>query len=262
MLFYLPEDYNKLMAKKEKVGIKFKLTWLLIFINVLVFLLVFSAPQEVRDGAFERYALSQGSATQLWRWVTSMFLHASASHLFFNMLGLYFFGRIVEGQVRPQWFFSIYFASGFLGSLAFLFTSAAPVVGASAGIFGLLGAAMLWKPLERVHLYVFPLPLAIIAAMYIITESFVAYYQPGFGNVAHIAHIGGLITGAVFAFMNKPGQAAKGLFWLGLMAALLVIIAPIIGFVADAGQLILNIVDFLVGLVLYGLAWILSFLWF
>ena len=249
------------MAKREKSGVRYKLTWLLIFLNVMVFLLVFSAPEEVRDGAFSRYALSQGTATQLWRWVTSMFLHASASHLFFNMLGLYFFGKIVESQVRPQWFFSIYFASGFLGSLAFLFTSDAPVVGASAGIFGLLGAAMLWKPLEKIHLYVFPMPLTLVAAMFIVTESFIAYFQPGFGNVAHVAHIGGLITGAVFAFMNKPGQSAKGLLWLGLMAVLLVIIAPIIGFVSDIGQLLLSFVDFLVGIVLYGLSWALSFMW-
>ena len=245
----------------EEGSLNIRLTWLLIFLNVLVFLVVFSAPEAVRTGIFERYALSQGTATQLWRWVTSMFLHASASHLFFNMLGLYFFGRIVESQVKPQWFLSIYFVGGFLGALSFLFTSTVPVVGASAGIFGLLGAAMLWKPLGRVYFFVFPMPLSLVAVIFIITESFVAYYQPGFGNVAHIAHIGGLITGSVFAFVNKPSKSMKGLLWLGLMAVLLVIIAPIIEFVADAGQFILDILDYIIGGILGIFTWLLSFLW-
>jgi membrane associated rhomboid family serine protease len=249
------------MAKEEKAGMKYRITWLLIFLNVIVFLLVFSAPQDVRDGTFERYSLSQATAAQIWRWVTSMFLHASASHLFFNMLGLFVFGRIVESQVKPQWYLSIYFASGLLGSLAFLFTSPVPVVGASGAIFGLLGAAMLWKPLEKVFIFVFPLPLSLVAVLYIITESLVAYSQPGFGDVAHIAHIGGLITGAVFGFVNSPKKAGKGFLWLILMAAILVIIAPLIGFVADAGNLILQIVDTFVGIFLYGLAWALSTLW-
>lgn len=249
------------MAKKEKSLTEKKLTLLLIFLNVLIFLLVFSAPEAIRPGIFERYSLSQATAFQLWRWLTSMFMHASASHLFFNMLGLYFFGRLVENEVKPQWFLSIYFMSGFLGSLAFLFTSAVPVVGASGAIFGLLGAAMLLRPAEKVHLFVFPLPLGIVAAMFIITEGFVSYYQPGFGNVAHIAHIGGLITGAVFAFANSPKKAGKGLLMLMLMVAIVVILAPLIDIVAGAGQFLLDILDRIIGFFLYGLAWLLSFLW-
>jgi membrane associated rhomboid family serine protease len=248
--------------KKEKSWKDSKITWFLIVLNVLVFLIVFSAPEQVRKGAFERYSLSQATATQVWRWVTSMFLHASASHLFFNMLGLYIFGRLVEEKVRPQWFLAIYFVGGFLGSLAFLFTSPAAVVGASAGIFSLLGAAMLLNPPQKVNIFVFPLPLSLVGAMYVISESFAAYYLPGFGNVAYIAHVGGLITGAVFAFAYDPKQAFKGVLMLLLMVAILFILAPILSFATGAGSIILGIVDFVVGIVLYGLAWLLSFLWY
>ncbi len=190
-----------------------------------------------------------------------MFLHASATHLFFNMIGLYFFGRILEREAKPQWFLSIYFASGFLGSLAFILTSIVPVVGASAAIFGLMGAVMLLKPLEKVYVFLFPLPLGIVAALYIITESFVAYYQPGFGNVAHIAHLGGIATGALFAFIKNPKKAAKGLLMLGLLVAIVIMLYPVFGLLAGLGQYMLGIIDNVVGFFLYGAASLLGFLW-
>ena len=256
-------DSNKFMGKKtQRTWKDSKLTWMLILLNVLVFLIVFSAPKPVFDGTFERYSLSQATATQLWRWVTSMFLHASASHLFFNMLGLYIFGRLVEEKLRPQWFLAVYFAGGFLGALAFLFTSTSPVVGASAGIFSLLGAAMLLNPPEKVNLFVFPLPLSLVGAMYVISESFAAYYLPGFGNVAYVAHVGGLLTGAVFAFAHDSKQAFKGVLMLLLMVAIIFILAPILSFATGVGSLILGVIDYVVGIVLYGLAWLLSFLWY
>lgn len=249
------------MAKKEQAWNGSVLTWILILINVIAFLVVFSAPESIRENLFDGLSLSRGTALEAWRWLTSMFMHAGASHLFFNMLGLFFFGRILEREVGGRWFLSIYFVSGLVGSLAFILTSAAPAVGASGAIFGLIGAAMLLKPLEKVNFFVFPLPMALVAALFIITESFISYYQPEFGNVAHIAHLGGLATGALFAFFNSPKKAGKGLLWLILLGVLLIIIAPIIGLVADAGSFLWGIVDFVVGVVLYGLASLLGFLW-
>ena len=248
------------MTRKEsgRPGI---LTWILIALNVAVFLVVFSAPDPIMTGLFDRFSLSQGTAFQLWRWLTSMFLHANATHLFFNMIGLYFFGRILENEMKPQWFLSIYFASGFLGSLAFILTSTVPVVGASAAIFGLMGAVMLLKPLEKVYVFLFPLPLGIVAALYIITESFVAYYQPGFGNVAHIAHLGGIATGALFALSFSPAKALKGLFMLGLLVAIVIMLYPVFGLLAGLGQYILGIIDNVVGFFIYGAASLLGFLW-
>jgi len=222
---------------------------------------VFSAPEATMNGLFESFSLSQGTALQAWRWVTSMFLHASASHLFFNMIALFFFGRILEREVEPKWFLSIYFASGFLGALAFILTSSVPVVGASAAIFGLMGAVMLLKPLERVFVLLFPLPLGIVAALFIITESFVTYYQPGFGNVAHIAHLGGIVTGTLFALSFNPGKAFRGLLVLGLLAAVVLVLYPVFGLLAGIGEYVLGIVDNVVGFFLYGAASLFGFIW-
>jgi len=72
------------------------LTNLLIIINVAIFLVVFSMPDALLEQTFALLGFSGTSMFEIWRWFTSLFLHASASHLFFNMIALYFFGRVVE----------------------------------------------------------------------------------------------------------------------------------------------------------------------
>ncbi|MBI4019949.1 MAG: rhomboid family intramembrane serine protease [Candidatus Aenigmarchaeota archaeon] len=239
-------------------------TKILIGINVMVFLLVFSLGigSEAFNGVFDSYSFSGGKMLEAWRWVTSLFLHASASHLFFNMLGLYFFGKVLESRMPRQWFLSIYFVAGLLGNLVFALTSTAPVVGASGAIFGLMGAAMLLHPTELINIYIIPLPLSIVAVLFVIVEAFVLYFQPSsFGNVATVAHVGGLVTGAVFAMFRSWKQSMKGIFIVGVSFALLIFLGPIFGFITGIGSLVLNFVDFAVGLVLYGFANALSFIW-
>ena len=67
------------MAKFEE----HPLTWGLILINVLVFIVVFSRPD--MEAIFGVLSFSWATKLELWRWFTSLFLHVSASHLFFNM---------------------------------------------------------------------------------------------------------------------------------------------------------------------------------
>lgn len=244
---------------------KNKITWYLIIINLVVFLLVFSLPKEGMEWIFQTFSFSSAGMFEIWRWITSLFLHASASHLFFNMLGLYFFGKILEEEVPKQWFLSIYFVSGLLGNLFFMFTSVNPVVGASGAMFGVMGAAMLLNPIKKIHFYIFPLPLGLVAVMFVIVETMIVYFQPefgtNFGNVAHVAHIGGLITGSVFAFFHNPKRSSKGLLVLGICLALLIILAPIFALITGIGGLILSVIDAVIGFFLYGIAGLISFIW-
>ncbi len=242
------------------------LTNLLITLNVIIFLLVFSLPEEKMRWAFETFSFSATHITEIWRWFTSLFLHVSASHLFFNMLGLYFFGRIVEEEVSPQWFLSIYFISGLIGSFAFMLTSPDAVVGASGCVFGMIGAAMLLNPMKRIHIYIFPLPLGIVALFFVIFEAIMVYFKPEslenvVSNVANVAHIGGVITGAIFAFFNNPKKALKGVGALILCVFLLIFFSPVFSFIALIGSIVLNVIDSLVGFFLYGTADALSFIW-
>lgn len=238
-----------------------KITWLLIIINVVIFELIFSLPEASREAVVNLLSFSSGTSFEIWRWITSMFVHANASHIFFNMLGLYFFGKILEEEVSPQWYLAIYFIGGIIGSFVFMLTDSSPVIGASGAMFAVIGAAMLLNPLKKIHLYVFPLTSGIIAIFFVIIETFATFIQPNFGNVAHIAHIGGLVTGATFAFFHSPKKSVKGSILLAISLALLLILAPIFGLITGVGGLALEFFDLIIGFVLYGIANALSVIW-
>jgi membrane associated rhomboid family serine protease len=235
-----------------------RITKALILANVVVFELVFSMPESLMQTTFDLLAFSSPHVLEVWRFITSLFLHASASHLFFNMLGLYFFGKVLEEELKAKRFLLVYFLSGIAGSLAYGLTSASPVVGASGCIFGLMGFAMLTRPKKMIKLYVFPLPLGLIAIIYAVIETMLVYFGEMVSGVAHIAHVAGMVVGALFAFWADPKRAGKGLLWLIAFVVIIIILGPVFGFIIGIGNLILGAVDFIVGIVLYGLAYLLG----
>ena len=230
-------------------------TILLVFLSVLVFEVMFALPPETRDAAFTALSFSAATAFQPWRWLTSMFVHISASHLFFNMIALFLFGRILEKEIGARKTVLIYVAAGLAGNLLFAMTSSEPVVGASAAMFGILGAAMLLTPLKTTKLYLFPLPVAMLGVAFTAFEAFVVYYQPAeFAQVANVAHIAGIVTGAVAAFHHAPKRAAKGLVIFLVCVFLLVFLSPFFAFIGVIGSLVLTIFEKIVGFILYGAA--------
>lgn len=240
-----------------------KWTWTLIILNLAVFLLVFSMPAEMQDWVFLTFSFSGDSMLEVWRWFTSLFLHASASHLFFNMLGLYFFGKILEHEVKGHWLLAIYFVAGLLGNLAFMLTNANMVVGASGAMFGVMGAAMLLNPIKRIHLYIFPLPLGIIAIMFALFETMVVYFNPDeFANVANVAHMAGLLTGALFGFFYSPKRAAEGVVVLLICAVLILVLGSFLAIITGIGAFILQFLDMIIGFFLYNISYLIGlFLW-
>ncbi len=237
-------------------------TWILILLNVAVFELVFSMPEDMLRQAFETLSFSSPQIIEIWRLFTSLFLHASASHLFFNMLGLYFFGSIAEDELKPGKFLALYILSGMAGSLAFGIVSAGPAVGASGCVFGLMGFAMFAKPKEIISMFVFPLPLGIVAILFAVVESMLAYFGEMASGVAHVAHVAGLAAGILAAFILMPRKAGRGVLWLIAFAVLLVAIGPLFAFVIDVGNLLLGMLDQVLGFFLYGLAGLIgSVLW-
>jgi len=106
---------------------------------------------------------------KLWTFFTSIFIHASPEHLLFNMIALYFFGRVVEEQLGWKKYLGIFFISAVSGeavililSLAGFYSAVVPTVGASGAIFGLLGVSMFLKPFDLViYPYLVPVPLVI-----------------------------------------------------------------------------------------------------
>jgi membrane associated rhomboid family serine protease len=127
------------------------LTYVLIAVNVAVALGSFLSGGSggvsgvgtdtiVRDGALSRATVGNG---EVWRLVTSGFIHAGITHLLFNMLSLWVLGTMLEPAVGRVRFALIYFASLLVGSFGALIAQPVGVtVGASGAIFGLLGAAI------------------------------------------------------------------------------------------------------------------------
>lgn len=134
-----------------------------------------------------------------WTLVTYMFLHAGVGHLFFNMIGLFFFGPRLESRLGGKSFLWLYFLSGLGGAVfSFLFAFTAPVVGASGAVYGvLLGFAMFW-PRERIYIWgVLPVEAWLLATL-LVFGSLYAGINPSAGSrTAHFAHLGGL----AFAFV-------------------------------------------------------------
>ena len=137
-----------------------------------------------------------------WTLLTYMFLHAPGlSHLFFNMIGLFFFGPRLEERLGGTDFLKLYLWGGIGGAVfSFIFSPQYPVVGASAAVYGvLLGFAMFW-PRERVYIWgILPVEAWLLAILLVLGSLFSGVTSAGSG-VAHFAHLGGLAFG--FSFLK------------------------------------------------------------
>lgn len=154
------------------------------------------------------FALSGGGlcSGMVWQPVTYMFLHSTGIwHILFNMFALWMFGRDVEDQIGPRKFLQLYFAGGLFGGacwLAFNWGSYAPLLGASAAVYAVLIAFATLVPERQVTLLLFLiLPVTMKAKWWAwIAVAFVAYESlaEANGDVAHLAHLGGIVVGYVF----------------------------------------------------------------
>jgi membrane associated rhomboid family serine protease len=136
----------------------------------------------------------------VWQLLSFQFLHAGFSHLFFNLMGLWFFGRVVEASLGRRHFLQLYFLCGVAGGilqaglgLLFPMPFSIPVVGASAGVLGLIAAFALLEPEGEILLF-FVLPIKAKFLLYF--ELAVALFftvVPAEVGVAHAAHLGGIL---------------------------------------------------------------------
>ena len=170
-------------------------------IGVNIFMYYFCLPSGDPSSNFQNLALTTydpGISTPI-RMVTAMFLHGSFEHLFFNMFGIYMFGRFVAPRLGSKRFLQMYFASGVAGNLLWFISNmdvSAPLVGASGAVFGILVSAALLEPNMKVMLLIPPIPLKLktMVIVYGALEIFFTLTKMQ-GGVANLAHLGGLIGG-------------------------------------------------------------------
>ncbi len=161
-------------------------TYGLIFINVLIYLLCTLNNNLITTLAVNRYFITSG---QYYRLITGIFCHASIWHLVFNMYALYIIGMQLESFLGKYKYLAIYLLSGLSGSLLSILFSSNYSVGASGAIFGLMGSLLYFGYHYRVYLdsVVKSQIIPLILINLIIGFSFT--------GIDNFAHIGGLVGG-------------------------------------------------------------------
>lgn len=134
-----------------------------------------------------------------WTLVTYMFVHASTSHILFNMLSLYFFGPRVEERLGSRRFITLYGLAGISGAiLSMIFAPYAPIVGASGAVFGIMFAfAKFWPTAEIYIMGILPIQ-ARIAVLLMAAAALWSGVQGSRGGVADFAHLGGFVGGWLY----------------------------------------------------------------
>jgi uncharacterized protein len=159
--------------------------------------------------------------TQPWRFITSIFLHASMLHIFFNGYALLMFGSLLERKVSGLEYLIVYFGAGFVGGIFYYMTyvlgiiPAIPALGASGAIYGIMGATAILLPEVRLFMLLFPMSIRQAAVVWIVLE-FLGTFDISSG-IASAAHLGGLLFGLVCGWyiLRQRKHEAPEPMWTG-----------------------------------------------
>lgn len=190
-------------------------TNVIIAINVIVFIVEYAGPISLYR-IIDAQALTT-SVVRTGAWytlITSMFMHGGLMHILCNMITLYWIGSILERVYGPVKYTVLYFASGIVGGVAFVFINLslgqmASAVGASGAIFGLFAAYiyLLWR--ESRHNVLFVRPVAkndVTSMLTLLVINVLIGFTPG---IAWQAHFGGFVAGLVAGVVLYAMQRAK-----------------------------------------------------
>ncbi|MBI3190610.1 rhomboid family intramembrane serine protease [archaeon] len=200
-----------------------KVTLVMIFIAIIVFGI--TATMDNSEAFLNNYGFSgENLIARPYTLVTSIFLHASLAHLLANILAWFFFGYAVEKELGVARMLAIFFLGAIAGDfLSLLFYPSSIVgIGASAGIFALVGAGMLVKPLDlSFYPMIVPVPLIFLGiayALYNVYEFFFAF-DP---TISYAGHFGGLIIGLAFGLRHTGMR--KGLLTVIIALGIMILI--------------------------------------
>lgn len=154
-------------------------------------------------------------ARRPWTLVSYMFLHVDFIHILFNLLWLFWFGIVFIQELGAKKLLSTYLLGGLAGGILFvLFYNIFPVfervressiaLGASASVMAVVVAVATYQPDRRMHLVLIgPVKIVYIALFMFIFTSLVDFSVNSGGK---IAHIGGALTGFIFAYYYRKGK--------------------------------------------------------
>jgi len=165
---------------------------------------------------FSTFKILPDGGWEFWRFLTFQFQHADIMHIGFNMLGLYIFGGMVESYLGARKYLAFYLVCGIFGGLFYLLLNlggyllpnfpfvlisdkTTPLVGASAGVFGVIMACAYIAPNMQVQLLFPPIPMKLktMAFLYV-GIAVVTLFFNGRNAGGEAAHLGGAAAGFFF----------------------------------------------------------------
>lgn len=145
-----------------------------------------------------------------WTVITYMFLHGGLGHIFFNMLGLYFFGPRVESRMGSQRFIVLYLISGLVGALfSFFLAPRSGVIGASGAVLGILMAFARFWPREKLLIWgIIPVEARWLVMIYAAMDLW-SGFGGSRGGVANFAHLGGFAGAFLYLLFLEQRQGSR-----------------------------------------------------
>jgi membrane associated rhomboid family serine protease len=189
----------------------FSQTIIVIILTALVSFGAFNNRTLYNDLILYPPAINRG---QYYRFLTSGFIHADLQHLLFNMLTLYFFGRVMEDFLNMElgnWaFLTLYLGAIVISDIpSYLKNRNNPgyaSLGASGGVSAVLFAYIILAPWTTIYVFILPVPAIIFGVLYMGYSIYMS--KKGTDNVNHDAHLWGAIFGIVFILINMREQLA------------------------------------------------------
>lgn len=188
----------------------------LLIINIAVFIPIYLVPAagNFLITHFSVFPYTFTASLQPWRFITYQFLHdpGGFGHIFFNMLGLFFFGPMLERLWGPRKFLFFYLICGAMGGVLYTFlilvgwlSLPLPLIGASGAILGTIAATTVLYPKARVYVWgVFPMPLIVLSGI-LALFSILTLLSPSRRSDAggEAAHLAGLAAGAIYVLSQN-----------------------------------------------------------
>lgn len=152
----------------------------------------------VRGGALVQEGLLRG---ELWRLLSSMFLHGDLGHLLGNMVPLFILGVACEHAFGGAKASAIYLAAGLAGGVATAVIDPRPTVGASGAVFGLMGCLVAVLQRLRAKVRMRDARIAFVVGLWALWQIGQGFASP---LVANFAHVGGFVAGGLLGLVIPP----------------------------------------------------------
>ena len=209
-------------------------TQALIVINVIVFLAE-TATGAPLSGGVRGWVLLHGvlwgpfitTGHEYWRLLSAGFLHDGIFHIAVNMLSLYFVGTSLEPAIGRLKFIAVYFSSLLAGSFgALLFAPQAPVVGASAAIFGIFGALIVVARARGISIWQSGLGMWLLLNLVLSVT---------FAGISLGGHLGGLVGGLIGGWLITEVGERRRMPAAAIVGCVLLGVVSVVGAIAVAG---------------------------